>query len=437
MTSSSLLCNPFCNPEMLEDLEKTRVMEIAPDVWMIEGYCRYVFLLEPPSGNIFIMRDGDMVLMMDSGHHPFYRPLILDVLKKLAAQGAKDLVLVMSHGHWDHGKNNDVILEAGYESARFILPEPEFHTLNIPDHMLGDFEKVKHYYDPLSVMPDGLKLFAAWAKNFPEYNEPQYQATWKLVESLPEEYDQARTREVWESVLKNVLCPDLGPYIRDRAEPLLLRDKEKRTYGDVEVWGWPVGRFFIIHDGSQSPGHVCVYDPLHKLMITGDATLEINPPFFDCNFGACVDICEKCLSMAEQGHILLATDSHRTAQWWPRSQAVWGVTPLLPMEMQDAARGREDCVEFYRLWVEYFTTIRDETLLAHSRIGEATVAEIVEELKKSKNKHVILKLGLTLPNIPSMPGMLVARLLDETGASRRVDGDRILFTPAEKWNRLS
>jgi glyoxylase-like metal-dependent hydrolase (beta-lactamase superfamily II) len=437
MADSSLLCNAFCNPEMLQDLEKTRVMEIAPDVWMIEGYCRFIFLLEPPSGNIFIIRDGDMVLMMDTGHHPFYRPLILDVLKKLAAKGAKHLVLVMSHGHWDHGKNNDIIYEAGYETARFILPEPEFNTLNIPAHMLGDAEKVKAYYDPMAMMPDGLKLFVQWARNFPEYHEPRYQSTWQKVEALPEEYDQAKTTEAWEAVLTNVLCPDLKPYIRDRAEPLLLKDKETRTYGSVEVSGWPVGRFFIIHDASQSPGHVSIYDPLHKLMITGDATLEINPPFFDCHFGACLDICQKCLTMAEQGHILLATDSHRTAQWWPRSQAAWGVTPLLPMEMQDAAKGQEACVTFYRLWVEYFTALRDETLLAHSRIGEATVAEIVEELRKSKNEHVIRKLGLTLPNIPSIPGMLVARLLDETGASRRVDGDRILFTPAEKWKRLS
>ena len=437
MTDSSLLCNPFCNPEMLEDLQKTRVMEMTPDFLMIEGYCRFVFLLEPPSGNIFFLRDGDMVLMIDSGHHPFYRPLILDTLKKLADQGARHLVLTMTHGHWDHGKNNDIIYEAGYETAKFILPEPEFATLNITGHMLGDFEKVKEYYDPLTAMPEGLKFFAEWAKGFPAYSEPQYQSTWEAIASLPEEYDPARTRDAWETTLTNVLCPDLGPYIREKAEPLLLKDKETRVYGDVEVSGWPVGRFFIIHDASQSPGHVSVYDPLYKSMITGDATLEINPPFFDCHVGNCIDLCKKCLAMAEQGHILLATDSHRTSQWWPRSLAAWGLTPLLPMEMQDAARGQEACAEFYRIWLDYFTTIRDETLLAHSRIGEATLHEIVEELSKSKEKHMKLKLGLTLPNIPSMPAMLVARLLDETGASRRVDGDRVLFSPARKWSSLS
>ena len=46
---------------------------------------------------------------------------------------------------------------------------------------------------------------------------------------------------------------------------------------------------------------------------------------------------------------------------------------------------------------------------------------------------MVFKLGLTMPNIPSTPGMLVAKVLAESCASRRVDGEKILFTPPEKW----
>ena len=60
----NLLCHPFCNPQMFKDLEKTRVVEIAPDIWELEGYAGTTFFFEPPSGNIFIMRDGDLVLLM-------------------------------------------------------------------------------------------------------------------------------------------------------------------------------------------------------------------------------------------------------------------------------------------------------------------------------------------------------------------------------------
>ena len=435
--NSNLLCNAFCNPEMLKDLEKTRVMEIAPDIWELEGYAGTIFFLEPPSGNIFIMRDGDMVLMMDTGHHGFYREKILKVLRKFVKEGAKELILVLSHGHWDHGKNNDIIYEAGYESARFLLPQPELHTINIPSHMLGDWDKVIEYFDPGVMLPEGLKVFVRWAKNFPEYNNPQYEETWKIIEALPPEYDRARTRTAWESLLTNVLCPDLSTYMIDKAELLSLESREKRCIGDVEFLGWPVGRFFAIHDASQSPGHICIYDPLNKLMITGDATLELNPPFFDCDVNACIDICEKCLRMAEQGHIVLASDCHRTSQWWPRSLAAWGLEPLDPIELVDVARGQDACIAFYRMWVDYFSELKEETLLAHSRIGEATVLEIVEELYKSTNKNMIFKLGLTMPNVPSSPGMLVAKILAESHATRRVDGERTLFTPPEKWNFLS
>jgi len=434
MKEKQLLCNPFCNPAMIQELEKGMIMEIAPDVWEIEGFAGTMFFIEPPSGNIFILRDGDLVLLMDTGHHPFYRERILGILKKFREEGARELVLVMSHGHWDHGKNNDIIYEAGYEKARFLLPENEFPTLNIPAHMLGDAAKAVEYFDPGRLVAGGFKVFLQWAKNFPEYGDECYREAWALIEALPDEYDSSKTRVAWEALLTKVLCPDLRSYLIDRAEPLTLASREKRTYGGVEFTGWPVGRFFLIHDASQSPGHICIYDPKHKLMITGDATLEINPPFFDCDFGACIDICAKCLMLAEAGGILIAADCHRTSQWWPRSLGAWGVKPLDPLQFVDYARGTGECAAFYRLWLEYFRSLREETLLAASRIGEATVPEIVAELSKSQDRNVVFKFGLRLPNIPSSPEMLVTRVLVESGAARRVEGERILLKAPEKWN---
>ena len=235
----------------------------------------------------------------------------------------------------------------------------------------------------------------------------------------------------------NVFCRDLGPYIIDSAEALSLEDREKRSFGDTEVVGWPIGRFFAIHDASQSPGHVCIYDPLNKLMITGDATLEINPSFWDSNLSACIDISRKCLRMAQQGHILLATDCHRTSQWWPKLVKAWGISPLAPIQLKDVARGQDECIEFYRMWVDYFTQLKDETLLAHSRIGEATVTEIVAELGKSTDKNMIFKMGLTRSNIPALTELLVAKVLSENHASRRVEEGKIVFSPSEKWNFFS
>lgn len=432
---TSMLCSPFCNPDMINDLEKCRVEELLPDVWWIEGYAGQLsFFTEPPSGNIVIIRDGDMVLMMDSGHHPFYRKRILEVLQKLKEDGAKNLVLTMSHGHWDHGKNNDVIFEAGYETTRFILPEPEFHTLNIPVHMNGDMKKAHRYYDPgLALnLNEGLKMALEWNKSFPAYNDPQYQETWKKIEALPdapEKYDREQTFEAWASMIANVLASDVSSYAIDKAQPLKLADREERTYAGQTFLGWPVGRFFLIHDASQSPGHISIYDPLHKMMITGDATTEINPPFIDCNYQNGIDLCEKCLHMAEAGEILLATDGHRTIQWWPRFMKVHNLPSFSPIQHIEHARGKDECVSFYQMWVDYFNGLKDEVLKAHSRTGTATIDEIVEELRKSDNKYVKFKLSMGLPAIPSNPHALVAKVLDENGGIRHEEGDRILFSP--------
>ena len=209
---SKLLCNPFCIPEMTKWLEQCHVTEIAKDVVEYEGFSGANFFLEPPTGNLFFMRDRDMVLMMDSGHHPFIRPKILEILNKFRKEGARELVLVMSHGHWDHGKNNDIIYEAGYDKVRFILPENEFATLNIPVHMTGSYAKAREYYDPCVLWNEGIPMLLEWFKVFPEFNDPKYQETWDKIRSLPKIYDSDKLFQAYESLMKNVLCPDLSTY---------------------------------------------------------------------------------------------------------------------------------------------------------------------------------------------------------------------------------
>jgi glyoxylase-like metal-dependent hydrolase (beta-lactamase superfamily II) len=405
------------------------VTEIVPDVWMLEGFAGKNFFLEPPSCNIFVLRDRDMVLLMDTGHHPFYRETMLEVLRRYSAEGVRQLILTLSHGHWDHGKNNDVIYEAGFEAARFLLPEPEMRTINVPAHMAWAMDEAMRYFDPFKMMAEGFKLLGGWARGFPAYEDPRYRKAWETISSLPDEYDRSRTRDAYRLLLTKILMPDLSTYIADRAELLRLESREERRFGEVVVQGWPMGRFFAIHDASQSPGHISIYDPQNRLMITGDTTLEINPPFFDCDFGNCIAMARKCRIMAEQGDITVATDCHRTSQFWPENLQAWGLQSLDPLQLIDVARGRDECVAFYQLWEDYFTQLRDETLAAHTRLGEATIEEIVAELGNSSNKNVVFKLSLDMPQMPSSPEMMVTRVLVENGASRREDGDRILFTP--------
>ena len=97
-------------------------------------------------------------------------------------------------------------------------------------------------------------------------------------------------------------------------------------------------------------------------------------------------------------------------------------------------RRRNEWFTEIRTFMEQDLKNRYEPFLA---AGKKHHPEIVEELRKSTNKYMIFKLGLKMPNIPSNPEILVARVLAENRASRRIDEERILFVPTEKWNFLS
>jgi len=116
-------------PGQEKELRRSFTREIAPDVWMLEGYISDYFLLKPASCNVFMLRDGDSLLVLDTGTYPFYRERMLEVMRRYRADGVKKVDLVLTQGHFDHASNNDVIRESGLEWS-FLLQEPEAGVLD-------------------------------------------------------------------------------------------------------------------------------------------------------------------------------------------------------------------------------------------------------------------------------------------------------------------
>ncbi len=390
-----------------KDLERSRIMEIAPDIWKIEGYIGHNFLGQPPSCNIFVLRDEDLVVLLDTGTYPYYRKPILDVLQKFKEAGAKSLVLVLTQGHFDHVANNDVILESGYDDVRFVLPEVEYDLLDLVGHWHGEFEELRaDYYNPYAMLPLKSRALLIRMANAISTKLASRVMRWFLTKM----FTGINT-------------------LRDRAEILILDSREKRTFGDVEFLGWQIGRFFIVHDGTHSPGHCSLYDPKNKLFLTGDATLEINPAFFNSSMNKCIEMMGKFRRFAEQGFVELATDAHRSSIWSKELQEHARYDPLSPLQLVDLARGQEECVAYYSFFGNYYSVIKNEVLVALSKLGEATVKEIIKELKKSEEPEMKLKIALKFPEVPSRLDILVAFVLKETNAPRRKVGKKILFKP--------
>jgi len=391
----------------LEDFKRCRVIEITRDITMIEGYISSEFFFKPPSSNCFVLRDEDTVLLVDTGTYPFFRDPILEILRKHKKDGAKKLVLMLTQGHFDHVANNDVILEAGYDDVRFLLPEAEVPTIDLYHHWTGDFKAMMEYFDPYREFP---MVFPTAAVRIAG------RMSTKLAQSMLSNSCKMLFRGI------NTLA--------DRAEILAMDNRVEWKFGDVSFRGWEVGRFLAIHDATHSPGHLSFYDPKDKVFLAGDATLEINPAFFDSSLKTCITAMGQFRRFAEQGHVEVATDAHRSSIWMKEVMHAVNEQPVHPIQVADAAWGNEECQAFFRFFEDYYVALKGEVLDALARLGEATVPELVEEFKSSGDPYARVKIALVFPKLPSRVDVLVANVMKEAGIPHRKEGNRILFRPA-------
>lgn len=391
-----------------KEMARSRVMEIAPDIWEVEGYLSTQFFLKPPSCNCFVLRDKDLVLLVDTGTYAFYRQPILDILARYKKDGAKRLVLMLTQGHFDHVANNDLILEAGYDDVRFLLPEAEVSTIDLWGHWTGEFLELSEYYDPYCQMP---MAFPTAVPNLAGHISP----------ALAQRLIEKNLRHMFRGIHT----------LADRAEILTNDSRISRTFGDVTFQGWEIGRFFAVHDATHSPGHLSFYDPEHKVFLTGDATLEINPAFFNSSLNTCIDMMDKFARFAEQGFVELATDAHRSVIWAERLADELKYSAADPIQEVDALEGRDKCVTFYRFFEEYYTVMKETVLSDLARMGSATVPQLVEEFKGSTHPYARFKVAAKFPRLPSRLDVMVANILKEADIPARREGTDILFSPQE------
>ncbi len=394
-------------PGQEKELKRSFKREIADGIWMLEGYVSDFFLIKPASSNTFVLRDEDTVLIVDPGLYPFYRRRILDIVERLRRDGVKKVVLAVTQGHFDHVGNNDVILETGVEDKRFILPEPELEVIDLLNDFTRDIDELARLYDVFSMMDGTLMSPLRAASRVSPY----------LARSIIRAHFA-------------MLFGGLGT-MSDDVEVLTLDTREKRAFGSVEVVGWPVGRFFLIHDGSHSPGHVSVYDPESKFLMSGDVTVEINPAFYYSSMDRCIETAGKFRTMAEEGYVELASDSHRSSTFLPERFERWGLMPLDDVQLTDVARGRAQCVAFFGVFERLFSRLKETVLEAHRDLGEATIPQIVGRTMSADNPALRFKKGMKFERFPSRMDVLVATVLREAESPGEAGEDGVVFYPAE------
>lgn len=385
---------------------RTAPKEIAPDVWMLEGFLGNDFLRRPPSSNVFFCRDGETLLIIDTGNGNSSRENVLTFIEEMKGKGIKHLILMVTQGHFDHSGNNDLLLETGLD-WQFLLPEPEFQVIALWNDLMKDFENIKKYEDifrtmfPLKGMLAVIRITGMVSPGL---------ATYIMGRFFKKLFSKSHT-------------------LAEGASPLKLEERVTMKIGSVTVKGWNIGRFFIIHDGAHSPGHICLYDPNNKLLLCGDVTIEINPAFFYSSMNKLIETAGLFCTMAEEGFIEIAGDSHRTRKCFTVLFKQLGLQAINDIQLIDYAMGKDQCIQFFSVFKSYYQQLKEEVLAAHARTGRATIGDIVKELLKSSNPAVKLKSAMIFPWIPSRMDVLVASVLKEAGAIPVKDGRKIVIDP--------
>lgn len=388
--------------------EDISVKEVLPDIWRLGGYMSDDFFFKAPSSNVYILRDQETLYIVDPGKHSNYKKEILKLASVFKKNGVNRIVLLITQGHFDHDLNNDVVCETGLE-WKFYLPEDEIPTMDTVDDFMNDIDHLAQYEDVFQTMfpENGICLiFRETAKKSPFLAEVML----KLL--------------VTASIGK-------GNNMADKATILKAGERTTMKFGSVSLQGWQLGRFFLIHDGTHSPGHICIYDPVNKLLLSGDTTVEINPAFLYSSMNKLIEITGKYRTMAEEGYIEYAMDSHRSEKYMTELLNNLDTKAVDNIQLIEYAKTAEECEVFFSFYNTYYSELKKEVFAAHSRAGRATVGEIVAELLKSDNIYVKFKAAMEFPKVPSRMDVLVAQILLEAGAVPLKAGGKILIEPVK------
>lgn len=388
--------------------EDISVKEVLPDVWRLGGYMSDDFFFRAPSSNVYILRDQETLYIVDPGKHSNYKNEILKLVDMFKMNGVDRIVLLITQGHFDHDLNNDVVCETDLD-WKFYLPEDEIPTMDTVDDFMNDIENLGQYEDVFQTMfPEtGICLiFRETAKKSPFLAEV---------------------------MLKLLVTASMGKgnNMADRATILKTGERITKEFGSVSLQGWQLGRFFLIHDGTHSPGHICIYDPINKLLLSGDTTVEINPAFLYSSMNRLIEITGKYRTMTQEGYIEYVMDSHRSEKYMTELLNNLNTKAVDSIQLTEYAKTAEECEAFFSFYNTYYSELKKEVLAAHSRAGRATVGEIVAELLKSDNIYVKFKAAMEFPKVPSRMDVLVVQILIEAGAVPFKAGNKILLDPVK------
>ncbi len=390
-----------------------RVEEMAPDFWWLEGYFPGAFFGQRVICNVYLIKDGRNLLLVDNGISPVMQEKILALIARYYGE-VDSFYMTLTQGHLDHAGNNEVIDEVEIEDKHFILNEREMSSLEYTMDWLADLRSRNEFYP--------------WMED--------------ISPVLPVAVEISRHNPQWAEVVVNTILSLNYPVLRPKrelVEPLRMADVQPFTFGSVTLEGWPLGRLVILPDNAHSPGHCSVYDPEYKIMLCGDVTVEINPVLRYSSVNGLVRTNALFRRMAEEGYIEKVGDGHRSRSSWGK------VLSRFPSHLRDEVAegdyvvGKDDCIRFFTRFEDFHRGQRQAVVDAHARVGNATVPDIAEALLQIDTPAIALMKAMhsTLQAFTYPWRMLCLNVALEQGCKvieREGEGGLTLLEPSSQLN---
>jgi glyoxylase-like metal-dependent hydrolase (beta-lactamase superfamily II) len=395
----------------------TDVHSIAANLVVIEG--RHPTLLweacDVPS--IVVYRGPKTLYVLDTGVGPEQRA-VLETQMTALGQGAEELVLINSHGHFDHLGNNDLLQQSAIARKRHLISKDSAPDKDIRAELFEMYGKGKDYFSYI----DGLPLPAAKISG--------------LLKRLgAPSIAPATLEELGEKIQASGVLPALNPFI-----PSIVVDLLMATYPDVfpsletmtfledfsaanpielggAQWsGWILSgempEVYVLRSGGHSKGGVVFYIPEHKFLMLADETTAV-PIWPDTDPRRVVSTAQKALTMLDNGALECLCAGH---------------FPMVPSK--DAKEARASMQRILDQSQQFSETIEKE-VAAHPE--GLTVDELYEALREDApaTSYVAFLMASQFPVFSTfMKLTLLNHLLLYNFPSRKELDGKIRFLPA-------
>jgi glyoxylase-like metal-dependent hydrolase (beta-lactamase superfamily II) len=283
----------------------TDIHSLASNLVVIEG--RHPTLLweacDVPS--IVVYRASKTLYVLDTGVGPEQRAVLQAQIAALG-QGAEEIVLVNSHGHFDHLGNNDLLQKAAIPKKRHLISKEAAPDSDIRAELYEMYGRGKDYFSYI----DGLPL-------------PTEKISGLLKALGAPSIAPATLEELGGKIRESGVLPALNQFMPSIVVDLLMATypdvfpsletirflEDGSAAGPIEIgggqWnGWSLGdgapEVYVLRSGGHSKGGVVFYIPEHKFLMLADETTAV-PIWPDTDPRRVIATAQKALAMLDNG----------------------------------------------------------------------------------------------------------------------------------------